>query len=500
MNRLVISCVFLLASIAAGKPMPWMTLSEGNFLIHADIDSTLQAVEFTLDSLRIRVTPTLEEAALCNYVVGEAWRYLGFADSALSALQACSTVCSVNQIENDSLWISCNFSLANTYEMLGKYSILDAEGSIASALGRCANCAWCDSIKLAKILLVSGKVGLRKDGSQVSLENVKLALKIMERFDTPDSLNLAQALWWNRKAMRDLANSDEALALSNRLVKLLLIRPFLPFPSLGLAKRALADDMLSTGQPSEALQEYWSSVSLIESEFGVGSCEAAGSHSGTGQCLLSLGRVDEAEQHLMSANGTWEVCGEYNPPYNYVSALTQLGQAYLDHGRLDQAEDVLVKAHRVAMNGLAPGEDAFCYLLLELARLYDFQGELEQAERYYWSALVQAELVHSEVDPRLANFYEPVAEFLYQTNRIELALHYQTRAYRLRERIYGKTAPIVAQSLQSLPGCNGTLVLQRFFPIRSSIQMAYWTPNYPLEKLENQICATQSELCLNLTY
>jgi CHAT domain-containing protein/tetratricopeptide (TPR) repeat protein len=458
-SRIYILLILALASLAASAaaPRPWIALEEDDPTWRLPADSALTLLRSQLEDLRREQGEHSRFFAAQQFRLGDAYRFFNQADSALRFLQACSTLCSQTPRAQDSLALLCNFSLAATYDALGRYSILQAEPGLAAALDSCRHCTWCDSLRYAKILFQWGRTTGRKDASVFSdavqrnaLRAEITALGILERHDRADSANVRLGLWWLHNGMREVMRPDEAAKYSRRLLSIAAAQPDDGFPTYAMVLQMRAEDLFAAGEPAEALALYRQSLPGIEAEFGPHGCQTARGYTWLAECLTALGRFDEAAPMYTRAISLWKDCGEYNPPYFYVSTLTELGRTYMERGNLTAADSLLSKAYEVAVDGLQSGEDAFSYLVLDLARLYDLQGDKDKAERYYWAALVKAEIIHPKADPRLSGFYEPFAEFLYETGRGDMARYFQQRALWLRYGIYGNMHPDVAESCQRM--------------------------------------------------
>ncbi|MCB9367148.1 MAG: CHAT domain-containing protein [Calditrichaeota bacterium] len=315
---------------------------------------------------------------------------------------------------------------------------------IRPALDSCTACAGCDSIKMARIIQRISSSQFMGGTRFMGMNYLNRALGLFERNDSPDSLNLAYCLWTLRGAHNAAQEFDKAQNLTERVAQIVAAndaKNIRCYPTIGMVTLANGQDWMSLGEPAKALAYMTDAVQILTREDST-ACIVAQAHGMLAECLRDLGSAEDVEQHYQKAVRLWSECGENNPPYFLVSTLTSLGAHYREINRLEDAESTFQRAlYEAKTQNLPTWQNAYAYLLLEIAKLYQAQNKLDLSREYYWSALDLAEQIHPPGDGRLTEFQLPFADMLFDNGDWEAAMTLQVTALDLAARTYGPHHP-----------------------------------------------------------
>jgi len=438
------------ALYARSLPVEFATGAESFFVGSvSDSEAVARASAAFDEAKRLADDSCGRDVIVAHLRLAETWWQAGRFDSAEVVFK--SAVASARRClsPEDSLRIKAQYCIGAYFADAGFYQIDDAIPFLRDAVAGCDNSHWCKG-KVRALLLRQTALALEFVGDSTGRNMLRESLHLFESVDSPDSSEVARSLWLLRKSLFEGQYREEAHQVLERLLGLTEVRPQLSLPTRGMVLSAYGEELHLAGDDARAVPFLRDALDEFDAETGMTQCRTARTYGLLAKCLSSLGRFEEAQPFYEQSILTYKDCGEANPPYFYIASSVDYGSDLIDHGFFDQALDVLLTAQRVADDSLGRGEDAHAYLLLELARAYDFTGKPQLAEEYYGHALAIAENIHSFGDPRVSNFLDPVAEFYYETGQLLHALPMQARSQKLRETRYGITHPLVAESLHRL--------------------------------------------------
>ena len=137
-----------------------------------------------------------------------------------------------------------------------------------------------------------------------------------------------------------------------------------------------------------------------------------------------------------------------------ILTYNNLGEAYIHSGDYDKAKEILENALQMSLENIYIGRKNLTTskLYLNLARVYGFQGNLQEALDYVDLAMrIQKNLFDFEsVYPGLVEVYEVYGELLSEKGESDEALTYYMEAKNLAESSYGKNHPVTAEAYNYL--------------------------------------------------
>lgn len=145
-----------------------------------------------------------------------------------------------------------------------------------------------------------------------------------------------------------------------------------------------------------------------------------------GTLYSSLGNTVKAQELLEKSVNLLKQCDEKN----YVSLiqfLTYLGYTYQDLGAYQQAKDVLIIAHQLCLEYLAPQQKPYAFTLVNLGKVYSKLGDYPKAIKYFEKgiAFYRNDQDHQNVawtSIYLANIYRRLGKYQKAKNLLEEGL------------------------------------------------------------------------------
>ncbi len=153
-----------------------------------------------------------------------------------------------------------------------------------------------------------------------------------------------------------------------------------------------------------------------------------------------LGRYEQAEAAL--SRGV-QLCDHSEPaaPELAIALLVELGDAYLNHDHLDDANGVLRRAMGIASKQLPPGHPRLASVQHSLGVLFWVQGKLSSAEKAFRLSLAILESSLGSDHPDVAAALSSLAGILTMTARQADAIPLFERSKTICERAYGPVHP-----------------------------------------------------------
>lgn len=197
------------------------------------------------------------------------------------------------------------------------------------------------------------------------------------------------------------------------------------------------------GQLQDAERWYRKALELSRQANGPESRETMGALSDLGQFLVTLGRMDEAEQCLRDAMAIRASLGESDDD---ATILANLGVLLDSRGNLSEAEPLLDKALAIRQRTLPAHHPDIAHTRSYLAGLYGHQTRWNDADNSYRLAL--ADLPPRSMDyARSLNGHAIVLSRLARTSEAEAAY---LRSLEIRESLHGPENHTLAPVLRNL--------------------------------------------------
>lgn len=122
--------------------------------------------------------------------------------------------------------------------------------------------------------------------------------------------------------------------------------------------------------------------------------------------------------------------------------------ATISRGQFQEAKDLL---HRLlpSVRKYGPTDERYALVILQLGEVARLEGQVSEAEAYYWEALpLLAQSLGAE-HLRMADPLAALASLYHQKNQLEMARPLLKRALAIREKSWGLSDPQLLSTLQS---------------------------------------------------
>ncbi len=157
-------------------------------------------------------------------------------------------------------------------------------------------------------------------------------------------------------------------------------------------------------------------------------------------------RYGEAHRLARLAEASLRRAGEV--PAWQAEILDAEAAVFRSEGRLDEA--LRRNERSLAITEKHGPRDQLFHTLSNIGAVYQLQGELEKARRYFLRALAEAEARRGKVHPETASLVFNVGTVLFELQRYGEAEKYLLRSLRQRELLLGPEHPDLAESLDAL--------------------------------------------------
>jgi tetratricopeptide (TPR) repeat protein len=207
--------------------------------------------------------------------------------------------------------------------------------------------------------------------------------------------------------------------------------------------------MRALGRPQQALASSERALRLTEAaldpmELNVG---IAVSHVAT--ALQDLGRLEEAKSaHERALTIFEEVYGPHHPEVG--AYLNNLGSVLHNLGRLDEAKAVYERGLRIVERAAGPSHLLVAPILGSLGNVLHERGELEAAKRAHERAMAINKAAFDPEHPKMATSWGNLGIVLKDLGDLTGARAAQERALAIDEAVYGPAHPEVAFDLGNL--------------------------------------------------
>ncbi|WP_427890561.1 BTAD domain-containing putative transcriptional regulator [Kribbella sp. GL6] len=229
-----------------------------------------------------------------------------------------------------------------------------------------------DASAQARVLLSIGSLGRYRRGAEASLRTLQEARdKLPADADLTLRARLLASIGYSQAKLDPdgdaIAVLDEALAVARQADDVGIVSRVLAYLGVAYGDRREFEEALAAYQESLALGEPAVQAEVL---------------NGIGECLLALGRVDEAVEALTTARGLGV---ERGADYSLIYTYAFLGTAYARQERWDEAVEVGRRSLELALESESRQSQQNAYLRLAESLLD--KGDLAQARPHFARAL-----------------------------------------------------------------------------------------------------------------
>ncbi len=248
---------------------------------------------------------------------------------------------------------------------------------------------------------------------KLALENYEAALKILEKTDGPEHTNVALTLDNIARVYEAKGNWAKATTYYERSIT---IRE----KSFGSNHPVVADAKLHIARNYFLMEEFQTAETLYREALRVYKLEFGGFHRKMSAPLRTVLESFNAEKSLRIYTRVLaieeDVLGKQHP--NIALIMGYFGRFHLARNELKKAEDAFRRSVTIQKKNLEKDPPEYIYALVQLAKIYEKQGQVALATVRYTEAMKEMERKYGRTDPILLSVINPLMDIYRKSGNV----------------------------------------------------------------------------------